>query len=867
MIAFPKRGAIRQTREGHLVSNYTQLVTRFLLVELIATFGIALVARADIFQWEYIDPASPSQGKQQSATLTPDGAYLNALPGAYLWDRDLTMAYLSETDLTGAQVQRTNLSMAYLAGANLTGVYAQGAIFSNADLSHANLTSTHFSGALEYDEYLEYFYEGADLTDANLNHADLTNADFIYANLIGASLSNAEVRGANFYRDSHGGSGISLMQLYSTASYQAHNLTGTSFSGNDLSGANLASQNLTDASFSNPYGVGANLSGANLSQSNLTTANFQYARLTDADFTGADVRGANFGRSDYYNPGSGISLAQLYSTASYQTHELTGIQLKQNNLADANLVGQDLTNASFSDGTILTGADFTGATVRGADFIYSQLTPDQLFSTASFQSHDLSGIRVGYLDMSGANLVGQNLSNSWFGLATLTDADFTDAEIRGAAFRNLSVDQLYSTASYQAHDLTAINLGNTNLSGVNLAGQMLASADFSNSYGGADCNIYDNTSCIGANLTGANLSQANLTNADFSGTEVTGSEGQYYPFPGANLTGANLSGADARGANFFLATLDGANTSNLIQVNGHISGLELKSGASLLVRDYDGKATAYPPPGTLPVIVDQHLEMDASGTLRLEFDDDSWDSTISFAAGIPVARGGKLELTFAADVNLANQVGRTIDLFDWTGVTPTGAFTISSPYSWNLSKLYTTGEVTLAAIALLPGDYNGNGTVGPEDYNLWKANFGSTTMLAADGNGNHVVDAADFTIWRKHLGLTLGVGSGAALPSAEPLSAAVPEPASLLLVLMGIGFACLRGRNSYWVAELDSTCNTSAVDPLLGLRFGGVTFDDCDKMSCLWSRAKSTSVTSAARSFRSAELQLVGQYTATNGLA
>jgi hypothetical protein len=52
----------------------------------------------------------------------------------------------------------------------------------------------------------------------------------------------------------------------------------------------------------------------------------------------------------------------------------------------------------------------------------------------------------------------------------------------------------------------------------------------------------------------------------------------------------------------------------------------------------------------------------------------------------------------AADVNRASQLGRTFDLFNWTGVTPNGAFAISSPYRWNLSNLYTTGEVTLTGI-------------------------------------------------------------------------------------------------------------------------------------------------------------------------
>src|SRR5262245_42535013 len=90
--------------------------------------------------------------------------------------------------------------------------------------------------------------------------------------------------------------------------------------------------------------------------------------------------------------------------------------------------------------------------------------------------------------------------------------------------------------------------------------------------------------------------------------------------------------------------------------------------------------------------------MGPGGTLRMVFDADTWDSTISFAPDIPVTLGGTLELSFADNVNLATQLGRTFDLFNWTGVTPTGAFAISSPYAWDLSNLYTTGEVTLTAI-------------------------------------------------------------------------------------------------------------------------------------------------------------------------
>ena len=198
----------------------------------------------------------------------------------------------------------------------------------------------------------------------------------------------------------------------------------------------------------------------------------------------------------------------------------------------------------------------------------------------------------------------------------------------------------------------------------------------------------------------------------------------------------------------------------------------MTAGASLVVRDYDGNLAAYPTPtGPLPIVVDQYLAMDATGTLRLVFDADPWDSTISFAPGIPVALGGTLDLTFAPGVDVATQSGRTIDLFDWTGVTPTGAFTVSSPYTWNLTNLYTTGEVTLAPAPIIPGDFSNDGTVDAADYVVWRKNPGG------------IYTPADYTTWRTNFGqsLSFGAGSGAALPSADPLSAAVPEPASLAL--------------------------------------------------------------------------------------
>ncbi|HEY3394165.1 MAG TPA: pentapeptide repeat-containing protein [Lacipirellulaceae bacterium] len=699
-----------------MTKNWKVLVAASLSALLVAT---APVARADIFQWEYINPANPSQGKQLSTTLAPDGAGANAVPGAFL--------------------SRLDLTMAYLIGANLSGTTANVINLTNADLSQANLTNANFSG--EADEYAIYY-------------SDLASANF----------TNAQVRGAQF-----SASNLSTAQLYSTASYQAHDLTGIGLAGHNLAGANFAAQNLTNAGFG-----GATLTNGDFRQANLTNANFVHTTLTSADLTGAEVRGARFDRElfDVPNDGylGGITTAQLYSTASYQARNLTGVHLNGNALMGVDLADQNLINAWFSS-----------AALTGATFNRSNLT-NTYFSSATLVDADLSHA---------------NLRNANFFDSRLTGANLTGAEIRGASFvrwehgMGISLPQLYSTASYQAHDLTGVVLYFNDLSGANLVGQnltnaFLAAATLTNA-NLSEANLtgarFTSEAQI-ADLSGANLSHANLTNAYFAGYEVCG-ESACGTSPGANLTGANLTGADARGANFYLATLTGANTRNLIHYDGSIGGLDLTSGATLVVRDYDGNPGVH---AGVSIVVHQRLSMDPTGTLSLEFDADPWGSTISFAPGIPVALGGTLQLAFAPDVNLASQVGRTIDLFDWTGVTPTGAFTLESPYTWNLSKLYTTGEVTLTALpAILPGDFNGDNTVDAADYVVWRKLLNQMgPNLPADANGDNQVDTADYTVWRAGFGRTTGSGSGAmlALSSAD----AVPEATSLWS--FAIAFLC-----------------------------------------------------------------------------
>jgi len=58
-------------------------------------------------------------------------------------------------------------------------------------------------------------------------------------------------------------------------------------------------------------------------------------------------------------------------------------------------------------------------------------------------------------------------------------------------------------------------------------------------------------------------------------------------------------------------------------------------------------------------------------------------------------------------------------------------------------------------LAVLPGDYDFNGTVEVDDYAVWKANYGEVGVtVAGDGNGDGVVDAGDYVRWRNNLGKT-----------------------------------------------------------------------------------------------------------------
>jgi hypothetical protein len=105
-------------------------------------------------------------------------------------------------------------------------------------------------------------------------------------------------------------------------------------------------------------------------------------------------------------------------------------------------------------------------------------------------------------------------------------------------------------------------------------------------------------------------------------------------------------------------------------------------------------------------------------------------------------------------------------------------------------------NVVVPEPTILAGDYNRDGTVDAADYTLWRDTLGNTVSqgTAADGDGGGRIALPDYEVWKANFGSSSGTGSGSG-------SLSVPEPASLTLVV----FACVallansrfsnRGRN------------------------------------------------------------------------
>ena len=346
-------------------------------------------------------------------------------------DADLKQANLTKATFRSATLTGTNLASALITGANFEAVhgFTKEQLYSTSNYKAKHLADVGFAENdlagwnFQGQNLANAAFIGATLSDTNLRDSLLHNVDFSGATLAGADLTNAIVTLADFRNTTS--RGFTQQQLYSTASYRVKDMRGISFWDNDLTGWNFVGQDLSGASFS----FKANLTRANLSQANLGSSDLSGATLTGANLTDANLARADLERAT----DRGFTQQQLYSTASYKRKDLHGISLRESNLNGWDLSEQNLSNASF-DSTVLANADLSEAVIAGVSFRDTTsrgLTSDQLYSTASYQEKNLSGVDLGHNDLSGWNFAGQNLANGSLIDARLTDADFTGADLRG----------------------------------------------------------------------------------------------------------------------------------------------------------------------------------------------------------------------------------------------------------------------------------------------------------------------------------------------------------------------------------------------------------------------------------------------------
>lgn len=103
-------------------------------------------------------------------------------------------------------------------------------------------------------------------------------------------------------------------------------------------------------------------------------------------------------------------------------------------------------------------------------------------------------------------------------------------------------------------------------------------------------------------------------------------------------------------------------------------------------------------------------------------------------------------------------------------------------------------NVTAIGATPLPGDYDGNGSVGPEDYTVWSNAYGSSVTAGegADGNSDGTIDAADYTVWRD---------------ATDTTTTAIPEATSLALLLVASSLLVTSPRR-WAVITVGRACST-----------------------------------------------------------
>lgn len=492
---------------------------------------------------------------------------------------------------------------------------------------------------------------------------------------------------------------------------------------------NLSLQNL-DAKF-------ASLGNATFESSDLTGAWFYAAQLRGTNFTNATVNGALLGP---------ISKEQFYSTASYKSGDLSGVILDQQHqgwdlasknlesavlageFANASLRGANLNKAQLSGG--YENVDFSDASIAGASINYSTISAEQLYSTASYKSRDLVGLKLASVfpfvqfNANGWDFSGQNLTRSELGFVSGVASDFTNAQMGGTVADTANLTRASLTNSQLANaSFFKATLVEADLSGASLLGTDLRGA-----------------SLAGAVFRGANLQNASLfltTGLDSDSFDANTIVNQWTVFP---------DGFDATEAGFVVnRSLAGDfNADDLLNIEDiNLLSARLLRGDNVLERTIEVRGTdIYLDGGAIIYEFETEYDRDVALIGLRDDDNDEW-----------------LEPMF--DLN----GDKTVD-------------------SGDLAEWLSTGGNANVGRPYLSGDTNLDGAVNSADLNVVGLNWQTSTQggwTSGDLNSDGFVDVEDLNELGKNWGSTASL-------------AAVPEPNALALLLLAAMMVSIAAR-------------------------------------------------------------------------
>jgi hypothetical protein len=365
------------------------------------------------------------------------------------------------------------------------------------------------------------------------------------------------------------------------------------------------------------------------------------------------------------------------------------------------------------------------------------------------------------------NLLHNNTASPFF--ATTADGLNTFAGVSdgGATFTPLGAPQAGQVTSLTTHGVFSI-VGNstsaggwTNNNGVPKGLTLTFNADITFSVGdGSPANSYLTLTQSGANRgDGLGIAQGISGTSTLDSFNFNGVSNEVLAVSAVTVSDTNFSGTlDEAGFNFTPGTV------------GNFGPYVLRS-------------SGFTENGETAALVSANNAIDPDGLGR---------PTIGF--GVPSSdpsENGRGQGFVASNVSIENGFANTIVTTNGTGhgtyFSPprqVGAFTLAMLNATmgfkGIGYEYDINFDIAPAATPIVGDYNGNGVVDAADYVLWRKGD-----IAADGNNDTLVDSLDYDIWRGNFGATAGAGSALG-------SAAVPEPATCGLLVMGLLTVCSR---------------------------------------------------------------------------